>query len=291
MKVRKAMKRKIGMVIVNYNDFKTTSKLLENIKEYSCLNKIVVVDNFSTDNSVEELKKFENSRITIIKNRKNNGYASGLNTGCKYLIKELGTCNIIFSNSDIIIKDEKDIIKLSSDLGKEISVVGPVIYEHGNYNKGWKQTTKTMEILFNLPWISRYFKKKLLYYDENHYRGKTSKVDVVSGCFFMTTSEILKEVNYFDEETFLYYEELIFAKKVKEKKKQTIIDNEVEIIHDHSVTIDKNVTKIKKYRILKSSQRYYVKKYLKANSFQMALLYLTKQLSLGILYMRCLFRR
>ena len=37
----------IGMVIVNYNDYKTTERLLNNVKDYKILQEIVVVDNKS----------------------------------------------------------------------------------------------------------------------------------------------------------------------------------------------------------------------------------------------------
>ena len=63
------MSKKLGMVIVNYNDFKMTSRLLNNVKNYKCLAKIIVVDNNSSDDSFDKLKEFESNRITIIKNR------------------------------------------------------------------------------------------------------------------------------------------------------------------------------------------------------------------------------
>lgn len=290
MKVSKNM-RKIGFVIVNYNDAKTTIQLLNQIKHFKNIAQIIVIDNNSTDDSFVQLKEQENGNITIIKNSENKGYASGLNTGAKYLIKKIGKCNIIFSNSDIIIKNAKDLDTLSSDIKEEVAVASPVIEEHGTLNRGWKKTTAFTEALLNLPYISRYFKKKKLYYKDEYYKEDKSYVDVVSGCFFVVDSDILEQVNYFDENTFLYYEELIFAKKLESIGKKSVVDNRVKIIHDHSVTIDKNVNKINKYRILKSSQRYYVKKYLRANSFQMALLYITNKLSLIVLYIRCLIRR
>ena len=285
------MMKKLGMVIINYNDSKTTKRLLNNIKSYSCIDKIVVVDNASTDNSYEELKEFENHHITIIKNSENKGYAAGLNTGAKYLRKELGNCNIIFSNSDVIIKGDRDLEKLSSHIKEDVVVVGPTIEELGTLNRGWKLSTATDEILFNLPLISRYLRRKKSNYNDSYYEGDTTFVDVVSGCFFIVDAKALEEVNYFDENTFLYYEELILAKKFKSINKKELIDNKVRIIHDHSVTIDKSFKRVNKYRILKSSQRYYVKEYLKANFFQMALLYLTNKLSLLLLYIRCLIRR
>lgn len=290
MKVRKNM-RKIGFVIVNYNDAKTTIRLLNQLKQFKNIDKIIVVDNNSTDDSYTQLKKQEKGNISIIKTNENKGYASGMNTGAKYLIEKIGKCNIIFSNSDIIIKNAKDLNTLSSNINSEIAVASPVIEEHGNLNRGWKKTTAFTESLLNLPYISRYFKKKKLYYKNEHYQKDKSYVDVVSGCFFMVDSEALEQVDYFDENTFLYYEELIFAKKLEKAGKKLIVDNRVKVIHDHSVTIDKNIKRINKYKILKASQRYYVKNYLKGNLLEMALLYITNKLSLFILYIRCLGRR
>ena len=282
---------KIGFVIVNYNDAKTTIKLLKQIKEFKNIDNIIVVDNNSTDDSYNQLKKQEIDNITIIKNNENKGYAAGMNVGAKYLIEKIGKCHIIFSNSDIIIKKKEDLNLLSSDINEEVGVVSPVIDEHGNLNRGWKKTTAMMEILLNLPYISRYFKREKLYYKDDYYKKDKSYVDVVSGCFFIVDSEVLKQVDYFDENTFLYYEELIFSKKLEKIGKKLIVDNRVKVIHDHSVTIDKNIKRINKYKILKASQRYYVKHYLDGNLLEMALLYITNKISLFILYIRCLGRR
>ncbi len=284
------MQKKLGMVIVNYNDFNMTSRLLNNVRDYKCLDLIVVVDNNSSDDSFEKLKEFESNRITIIKNRFRQ-YSSGLNVGAKYLIKKVGKCNIIFSNSDIIIKGEEDLKKLSSNINSDIVVVGPTVDEHGTLNRGWHLPSTNQEILFNIPLLSRYFKQKYLPYKEEDYKKDKTIVDVVSGCFFVVDSTFLMDNDYFDETTFLYYEEQIFAMKVKEKKKKELVDNTITIIHDHSVSIDKSIKRVKKQKILKTSQRYFAKKYLKANQFQMALLYITDYCYRGLLYIRCLVGR
>ena len=99
----------------------------------------------------------------------------------------------------------------------------------------------------------------------------------------MIDGKILEKVNYFDENTFLYYEENILAKKIKDISKKEAINNKV--------TIDKNIKKINKYKILKTSQKYYVHNYLKANKLELLLLCLTNKLSLLILYIRCLIKR
>ena len=98
-----------GFLIINYNDAESVLKLLDNIKEYRCLDLVVIVDNASTDDSYEKLKKMENQKIVVLKNPENRGYAAGINYGAKYLIELYDIENIIISNADIIIKKENDL--------------------------------------------------------------------------------------------------------------------------------------------------------------------------------------
>lgn len=282
--------KKIGMVIVNYNDYETTIKLINNVKNYKKLDLIVIVDNNSKDDSVSKIKEYTDDRIILLQNKENKGYASGLNIGAKYLNKYLKNCNIIFSNSDVIISKEEDIINLSNTIDDEIKVAGPIIKQNNEISRGWILPTTKDEVLFNLPLISRKLRKKVLYKEEI-YNNIITQVDVVSGCFFVIDGKTLKDINYFDENTFLYYEENILAKKIKDINKREAINNNVSIIHEHSETIDKNITKINKYKRLKESQRYYVKQYLNANIIDLFFLFITNKLSLIILYVRCLIKK
>ena len=280
---------KLGLVIVNYNDWKQTSLLVKNIKDYKVLDKIVIVDNKSTDQSVKKLKKIENEKIVLIEAESNKGYATGLNIGAKYLLKEFGKCNIIFSNTDIIIHKEEDLLKLSNDIDKNIAVVGPTIVENKSLNRGWMLPSIKDEIKFNLPLISRKYRREILYPDD-YYNVDLSLVVVVSGCIFCVDGKVLEKVGFFDEATFLYYEEQILSKKLEKIDKQVAVDNNVVVIHNHSVTIDKNINRINKYKEQRKSQRYFVSKYLEATDKELKWLDFTNKLSLVILYIRCFFK-
>ena len=281
---------KVGMVILNYNDYETTRKYIDNIKKYKVLNEIVIVDNNSTDGSYEKLSNLKDNKISVIKTDKNKGYAYGNNVGINYLNEQANVDYIIISNPDIIL-EEKDINKLKKDLddNKDISLVAPVIKQLGEEIRGWRLPNLKNEILQNINYFHRKAKKELLY-KEDKYKSKLTKVDVVPGCFFMIRKEILNLIGNFDESTFLYYEENIIGYKLKTINKKTCIDNSVTITHDLSVSVDKSFNSIKKYKILKDSQKYYVKYYLKANFFGMILLRLTYYISLGISYVICFFR-
>lgn len=279
---------KTAFLIVNYNDYKTTIQLLNNIKEFQSLDKIVVVDNNSTDNSFDEIKKYikknkKDKFIDIIKNFENKGYGSGINYGAKYLKKTLGDCYIVVSNADIIIYSDEDISKLISTFDSDTAVVAPIIKEHTGVSRGWKVPTPFQDSLLNIIYIHNYLRPKLLFYKNEYYSEKNIQVDAVSGCFFIINSKYLEQINYFDENIFLYYEENTLAQKLKKIKKKTIINTRVEVFHNHSVTIDKNINKLKKYKILKKSQMYFQKKYNNANILEQILLFTTSKITLLLL--------
>lgn len=274
---------KTGFLIINYNDFPSTEKLIENIKNYKVLDCILIVDNCSTDDSYEKLKKLKSKKIEVIKPKENKGYGAGINFGTKYLIQKFGECNIIVSNADIIIKQEEDIKELiDASKKKEIAVVAPTILEHGVKNRGWKLSSIWQEISFSIPYFYKKLERKYHYYPEQHYQKRSTEVDVVSGCFFLIKSKVLEQIGFFDENVFLYYEENIIAKKIKDIKKKEIILNGVEVIHNHSVTIDKSLKRYQKLKQLKRSQEYYVKTYQKTTVVSRMILILLNRLLLGL---------
>lgn len=274
----------IGMVIVNYNDYKTTKRLLDNVKDYKILKEIVVVDNKSTDNSLEELRKLKNKKITIIDSGNNKGYSYALNVGCKYLIDKYKSLNIVISNSDIIIESELDIKDLNSYISAKNVIVGPTIIQGNDLNRGFKIPTPWQDIKQNIVFFGKRVLAKELSYPDNYYHKEISKVDTVSGCFFMIASKHLEEMGYFDEGVFLYYEENIMGIKTKKLGKNIIVANNVDVIHDHSVSIDKSLKRIKKYDILKTSQEYFEEVYNRASKIELFFLkvfrYLTRFLLL-----------
>lgn len=282
---------KNGMLIVNYNDFESTQKLLNNVKDYKSLDQIVIVDNRSTDDSLKHLRKLENQKIIVLEMKENRGYAAAINYGSKYLIDHLGTCNIIVSNPDIVINQEKDLKNLLCLLKKQnVGAVGATILEKGVLNRGWKNPTPWLDSLMNLPYIHRWIRKKFIKYKEEYYQEKTSKVEVISGCFFCITSSNLEKINFLDENTFLYYEENILAKKLQNIGLFCIIDNNTLIFHNHSVTIDRNMNKIKKYKEQKRSQYYFQTTYQNANLLEKMALKATKKIAEIILSIYYFFK-
>lgn len=282
---------KTAFLIINYNDASTTLKLIDNIKNYECIDKILVVDNNSTDDSYDEIRKICNKKIDIVKNIANKGYGSGINFGVKYINNLYKKCRIIISNPDIEISNEEDIVKLLETFDEDTAVVAPIIKEHEGLNRGWKIPSPIQDALLNIIYIHKYLRPKLLFYEDKYYKKNIVNVETVSGCFFIIDSNILEQIDYFDENIFLYYEENVLANKLKQINKLLKINTKVFVFHNHSVTIDKNINKIKKYKELKKSQMYFQKKYNNANPLEIFLLFITNKLTLLLLSIVYLFKR
>ena len=63
------------------------------------------------------------------------------------------------------------------------------------------------------------------------------------------------------------------------------MDTSVSVTHALSKSVDKNIKKIRKYKILKNSQKYYLQNYMKCNVLTYGLIRLFYYLSLGISYL------
>lgn len=268
-------------LIVNYNDFKSTKHLVDNIKKYKCLAEIVIVDNYSREDEIELLSSMMESNVKVIYNETNLGYSGAINVGSKYLIDKYQECNIIISNSDIVILSEEDLITMINYLNNpQIGLIGPQVMEKGNVFRGRKDCSVNYDIFRNIP-ILRYFgNEKHLFYGDNHYKDSISRVDVISTCFFLISSDTLKKINFMDNNVFLYYEDFILCNKVRTLGLDVVICNDVRIKHLYSVSVDKSYKTAKKMKMLKNSRLYYHTTYHKVNFIQKILLNICNNVSI-----------
>ncbi len=276
---------KTGIVILNYNDYENTIKILNQIKDYRCLSKIIIVDNCSTDDSVLKLKEYENKKIILLEASKNSGYATGNNLGLKYL-EENTSCEIaIISNPDVTVEESvlKELIH-DMKMHPEIAFLGPKILENGYISKGWRFPTFFSELISNINLIG-YRARGMRNYKEEYYQDRLTKVDVLHGCFFLGRINDFKKIHYFDPRTFLYYEEIILAKKAEKNHLERYVDTSVSVIHAESISVRKSFKKVQKYKIIKESQKYYAKNYMNLNFLEYGLIRLFYYISLFFCYL------
>ena len=96
------MSVRLSCVILNYNDAETTEKLVSRSRNYNVLHQIIVVDNASTDDSLERLKKLEADqpgRLHVLSADHNGGYGSGNNLGVRYAAGQGGATHVLIAKS------------------------------------------------------------------------------------------------------------------------------------------------------------------------------------------------
>ncbi|EOU1878363.1 glycosyltransferase [Clostridium perfringens] len=265
--------KKTTLIVLNYNDYETTSSFLEQIKSYDNIENIIVVDNNSSDNSFEVLSKFKSCKIDVIKSNENGGYGKGNNIGLIYAEKKYKPKYYIISNPDIkinqlTIQSILDYLENNDDVAM---CTAKMIEKNGEINKrfAWKLPTYKDNIILCFPILSKLI-KPTIYKKELLKSNAALYVDVVPGSFFVIKSQVFKDVDYFDECTFLFYEEEILAYKIKNKGYKIALLSDKEFIHNHGVTINKHYRKyLSRYNIMGKSKVIYLKKYLKVGRFKL----------------------
>lgn len=267
---------KVAVIIVEFNDAEETIKYVNKISEYDNIQRIVVVDNCSTNpNTINVLKKIENQKVVILQSDKNGGYSYGNNFGIRYLEEVHEEYdNIIISNPDIDITEDaidRCLEVLQSD--DKIGIVAPRMFNSKNKpirRSSWKVRTFGLDVIHSTRLLEAVFYKKLRKgeYLEKDYEKELLEVEAISGAFFIIKYNVLKEIGMFDENVFLFYEEDILAKKMQEKGYQTMSVNDVNFIHYESQTIGKTLSYYKKMNQLYKSKMYYQKRYNHINFIQ-----------------------
>jgi GT2 family glycosyltransferase len=256
------------LVILNYNDMKTAEKLARTVKDYECPDRVVVVDNASVDGSFDHLKSaFNKTEVDVLETPVNGGYASGNNFGIKYAIQHYSPEYIFVANPDIAVSEDT-MRKMIACLKEhtEYGVAAPIVNQGFNV---WRLPSfiGMIESLF-LIWFN--LDKKRIKNKLTVSRNEIEDAGVVEGSFFLIRTEDYEAIDGLDERTFLYAEEIILARRLKDIGKKVGVMPALRYDHLHSQSIKKEyrASKRRAFPNFYNSFRIYNKYYLKTNILQ-----------------------
>lgn len=282
----------VGVIVLNYNDYETTLRLIEQIKDYDAIHNIVVVDNCSTNKSFIKLKRLSlNEKVDVIQSDKNGGYAYGNNFGAKYLIDNYKSDIVFIANPDV--EFDENVVKsiINQFVNTNYAMISCIMANSDgiiNKNPIWNLNSYKDDLIECFI-ITNYLKKKL-FPQKIDFDKEIIDVGILPGSFFGIRTDIFKEVGYFDEGTFLFCEERILARKLHDKKYKIGLITTLSYNHMHSVTINKTFKAMQTQKMIFNSRLYYHEKYNRISKFQFTILKIAMKFSLFEGFILRLFR-
>ena len=259
----------IDILVLNYNDAETTSIFVKSVKSFSSVRMVLVVDNHSTDNSLNKLKLLQEDKVVVIQTEKNGGYGSGNNFGIRYLHKHFKSEYILLCNPDVIITNETcKILENFLRNNQDYALAAPFMLNANGLkenNTAFRIPSKWESIL-SLDMLLKKFTKTFYYENIANEKKLVKDVGAVSGSMFMMRTEDMLAYGMFDENMFLYCEEMVLGLKMQTAHKKIALLTDSTFIHNHSVSISKTYKSIvSKRKIFLKSRLYVVKQYYHAN--------------------------
>lgn len=187
---------------------------------------IIIVDNASKDRSTEqireEVKREKYSGVTLIENDTNAGFAKGCNLGASRAKGKF----LLFLNNDTIVKD-RGILEMTKYLeqNSDAAILGGQLK---NSDGSLQASAGSFYTLFN-AFMLLMGMQKLGLLDKSP--SKITKVDWVKGGLLMIRREVFEKLKGFDENIFMYTEDMELCYRAKKEGFNTHFFPHTEVLH------------------------------------------------------------
>ncbi len=218
----KRNKFRLAIIIVSYNSghvLRFSLPMLQNLPNDV---KIIVVDNASRDDSVAVAEKYG---AEVIQLPRNVGFGKACNIGWKSVPSEY----VLFLNPDVLV--DRTVIEESlrfMDSNEGVGLMGIRLVDgKGNYLKESQRKIPDVASAFKklfLPWTSEH---SGYYYEDDQLR----EVEALAGAFMLARRQALEQVNGFDEDYFMYGEDIDLSLRIKQKGWRVVYNPNIEAIH------------------------------------------------------------
>ena len=254
----------LSVIILNYNVryfleqcVFSVQKALEVID-----GEIIVVDNNSSDDSCEMMKsRFPN--IKLIENKENLGFPKGNNIG----VAEAKGEYICILNPDTVVAEDTfaKVITRFETISSEVGIIGcKLIDGTGNFLPESKRGVPTPWVAFtkifglyklfpNSSWFNQYYAQHLN-------EDQSGEVDILVGAFVFMKRSLYLEIGGFDENCFMYSDDIDLSYMVLKSGKQNYYFHETSVIHYKGESTVRDGLYMKRFR---EAMQFFYKKHFK----------------------------
>lgn len=209
---------KVFVVVLNYNGRDVLDQCLSGLFRQDYPNfSVILVDNASTDGSLEAAKK-KFSRGVFIKNETNLGFSAGNNVGIRFSL-ERGAQYVFLLNNDTEIPESflTDMVT-NMESRSALGIASPIVL-----------AGKAEEVWFSGGKIDWWRMKTIHFRD--FFEEKFRSSEFISGCAMVVKREVFLKAGLLDEEFFLYWEDADFSFRAARAGFERGVFSDVKIRH------------------------------------------------------------
>jgi len=241
----------LSVIILNYNvRYFLEQCVLSVQKATQNFNaEIIVVDNNSQDDSCQMIKeRFPD--VILIENKENSGFPKGNNIGA---LVASGQYICILNPDTVVAEDTFEKILAFAKKQENLGIVGcKLIDGTGNFLPESKRGVPTPFVAFTkifglykiFPGIKSFGK----YYASHLNESQTGKVEILVGAFMLMKKQTYEEVGGFDEDCFMYSDDIDLSYMVLKTGKQNFYFHETTVIHYKGESTIKDGTYMKRFQ-------------------------------------------
>lgn len=251
----------VSVVIVNWNACDVLADCLRSIREQtpSIACEVIVIDNASTDGSVEMVRR-DFPDVHLIANEDNLGFAAANNQGMRAAQGRY----VLLLNPDTVILDraiEKNVA--FADARSDAGVVGvKTLRGDRRLTRNCFQYSGLLNLAIATSGLNKAFpthrfwsRERYGWWDYNSIRT----VDVVAGCYMLVRKEVIDSVGGMDEQFFMYGEEMDWCRRITRAGWKIYFQPDACIIHYGGLSAAQNPNSMQMEQ--RKSYLYYFRKH------------------------------
>lgn len=224
----------VAVISVNTNNYKDVIEMAKSVEKISYPNyKLFIVDNGSTDGSLEQFRNAGLYGFTrIIENGRNLGFSGANNVGMKIALEEGFDYCLLLNDDTVVEPDFLDKMIELAESDKKIGAVGPKILYFYDKNSIWFGGG-------GFSWTKGSWHFNFQAKDSLNRNEPAKDISFLTGCAFLIKSKVIKEIGFLYEPFFLYFEDTDWSLRIKKAGYRLVYEPKARIYHKVSRTTSK----------------------------------------------------
>jgi N-acetylglucosaminyl-diphospho-decaprenol L-rhamnosyltransferase len=250
----------LTLVIVSWNVCELLRRCLQSILATEGDVEIVVVDNASTDGSLEMVREAF-PQVHLIANEENRGFTAANNQG---LALAHGRCLLLLNPDTEVVEDALATMVQYMDAHPEVGALGPrLLFPDGRQQPSRRRFPTFATALVESTVVQEWWADNRIlrrYYMADTPDDTVQPVDWVVGACLLVRREAYEQIGGLDEGFFMYSEELDWCKRIKDAGWEIVYLPTATVIH-HEGKSSEQVVPARHIRFQTSKVRYFRKHY------------------------------